>query len=471
MYGYLESSPEPLLRAKVEKLKKPEGRAAVQPTKKMARRRISKKGDLDALAAKLSPGEFLFQAFVAHGAEEESPICPDGTPGDYYYRSYTEKRVAGLHAPIWKLKQGDTFSNWQVCRDSFQGAFPPAEIKFPEEQTHERTYRAYLQETASSTSTTHRIVQKGWDAVEASKKEVAEEKAQVAALRAKLEPDKAKFEDDQKTEEWSAMGWKKKAEAKVALLAEERNRWKEACERDNNKKRTLRNEAVNLKAEIERLKKEKADAEAARDEARSHRERSEQRELETCLTLALRNKEIAELTSLLLDQEQTKTELDSTKKDLQLVQVEKAEVARHLSETEEKLEGAETARVMAESLVEPLTNNMLWLQHHGIIDVANSILNSIELDESVAKLMMTARHDGYAQGYVECSLHVTNALKVDWDTSRSATCWIDTNAAFAAAKKEYNNLRVPVMDLVTDALQQENYVDRLKESFQMKQRP
>ncbi|MFS7977621.1 hypothetical protein Hanom_Chr10g00906171 [Helianthus anomalus] len=44
---------------------------------------------------------------------------------------------------------------------------------------------------------------KEWDAFEASKKEVAEEKEKVAVLRAKLEADQAKFEGEQKTEEWS----------------------------------------------------------------------------------------------------------------------------------------------------------------------------------------------------------------------------------------------------------------------------
>ncbi|KAJ0495254.1 hypothetical protein HanPI659440_Chr12g0477961 [Helianthus annuus] len=168
---------------------------------------------------------------------------------------------------------------------------------------------------------------KEWDAFEASKKEVAEEKAKVAILRAKLEADQAKFEGELKTEEWSAMGWKTKAEAQAALLSEKRKRWREISEKDNNEKMGLRNNVNNLKAEIERLKKEKADAEAARDEARSHRERSEQREVQTCANLALRNKEIEELTSLLTDQEQAKAELESAKKDLQLGRVEKAEVA------------------------------------------------------------------------------------------------------------------------------------------------
>ncbi|KAF5799416.1 hypothetical protein HanRHA438_Chr00c02g0843111 [Helianthus annuus] len=286
---------------------------------------------------------------------------------------------------------------------------------------------------------------KEWDAVEASKKEVAEEKEKVAVLRAKLEADQAKFEGEQKTEEWLAMSWKKKAEAEAAQLVEARKRWKEV--------------------EIEKLKKEKADVEAAREEARSRRERNEQREVQTCATLTLRNKEIEELTSLLIEQEQIQAELESAKKDLQLAKVETAEAMHRLTDTEEKLESSETARVMAESLVEPLKNNMLWMKHHGIINVANSILNSIDLDQTVANLMVTARHDGYAQGYAECTQQVTNALRVNWDTSRSATRGVDTGAAHATAKEEYNNLRLPVMDLVTTTLQSENFVDQLKEIF------
>ncbi|KAJ0801374.1 hypothetical protein HanPI659440_Chr03g0116541 [Helianthus annuus] len=241
--------------------------------------------------------------------DENSPLRPDETPGDYYYRAYLEKRASDIHAPVWKLKQGDTLSDWQVCRDWLQGIFSPAEIKFQEEQSYEHTYHSYLEETVSSTSTIYLIVRecrsmyKEWDAFEASKKEVVEEKAKVAILRAKLEADKAKFEGEQNTDEWSAMGWKRKVEAEAAQLAEARKRLKEMCEKDNNEKRALRIDVNNLKAEIEKLKKEKADAEAARDESRSHRERSEQREVQTYATLALRNKEIKELTSLLNDQE------------------------------------------------------------------------------------------------------------------------------------------------------------------------
>ncbi|MFS7969586.1 hypothetical protein Hanom_Chr09g00810961 [Helianthus anomalus] len=234
------------------------------------------------------------------------------------------------------------------------------------------------------------------------------------------------------------MGWKNKAEAEAAQLVEARKRWKEIFKEGECGGRSC-------------------------DEAWSHREQSEQRELQTCATLALRNKEIEELTSLLTDQELTKAELESAKKDLQLERVEKAEAACRLAEIEKKLESSETARVTVESLVEPLKNDMLWMQHHGIINVANSILNSIDLDQTVANLMVTARNDGYTQGYTECTQQVTDALRVDWDTSRSAMRGVDTSAAHAAAKAEYNNLRLPMMDLITTALQYEDFLSQLKE--------
>ncbi|KAJ0482617.1 hypothetical protein HanIR_Chr13g0655931 [Helianthus annuus] len=105
---------------------------------------------------------------------------------------------------------------------------------------------------------------------------------------------------------------------------------------------------------------------------------------------------------------------------------------------------------------------MLWLKDRGIITIANSVLNSDELDETVAHLLVVARNDGYAQGYAECSQHVVNDLKVDWDTSRSATHGVDTEAALAAAKTQFNTLQLPVMDLITVALQSEDFVTQLR---------
>ncbi|MFS7953497.1 hypothetical protein Hanom_Chr07g00619391 [Helianthus anomalus] len=222
---------------------------------------------------------------------EESPIRPEETLGDYYYRSYLRREL-----PIFMRLYG-----------SSSKAIP------------------FL---------IGRFVVIGY---KASKKEASEEKARVALLRAKLEVDQAKFESEQKTEEWSTAGWKRKVESETALLSRERRRWREICEKDNNEKMGRRNNINNLKVEFEKLNKEKTEAEAARDEERSHRERSEQREVQTCATLALKNMEIDELTSLLSDQEQIQAELESAKKVLQLERVKKVETSRRLAETKGKL--------------------------------------------------------------------------------------------------------------------------------------
>ncbi|KAJ0488655.1 hypothetical protein HanHA300_Chr12g0435231 [Helianthus annuus] len=50
-------------------------------------------------------------------ANENSPIRPDETLGDYYYRTYSEKNASDIHAPVWNSKKGDTFSDCRVCRD------------------------------------------------------------------------------------------------------------------------------------------------------------------------------------------------------------------------------------------------------------------------------------------------------------------------------------------------------------------
>ncbi|MFS7913252.1 hypothetical protein Hanom_Chr02g00139671 [Helianthus anomalus] len=222
-------------------------------------------------------------------------------------------------------------------------------------------------------------------------------------------------------------------------------------------------------AEIEKLKKEKVDAEAAREEARSHMERSEQREVHTCATLDLRDKEIEELIALLSEQEQLKAEVESAKKDLELERTEKAETSRRLAETEEKLENSETARATVESELEPLKSDKLWLKEHGIASVAESILNSEELDKTVAHPLVVAQNDGYAHGYAECSHHVVNSLKVDCDTSKSATHGVNIEVALAAAKAQFNNLQLLVMDLINVTLQSEDHVAQLKEIFPVRE--
>ncbi|MFS7948268.1 hypothetical protein Hanom_Chr06g00557961 [Helianthus anomalus] len=108
-------------------------------------------------------------------SNENSPIRPNESPGDYYYRCYSEKQADEVHM-LW-----------------LKGTFPPGEIKFQEGPPHEQTYHSYLEEATSYTSSMHHIVRewhsmhKEWASFKSSKKKAAEDEAQGAQLRAKLE--------------------------------------------------------------------------------------------------------------------------------------------------------------------------------------------------------------------------------------------------------------------------------------------
>ncbi|KAJ0835144.1 hypothetical protein HanRHA438_Chr16g0751791 [Helianthus annuus] len=305
----LESSPEHLVQRNAGKRKQADTDAEGQPPNKIQRKKITRKGNLDAFISESAPkttevvdggveetvevekpvdvavevekvvnpevvdGVTVEEQGSFSGAGKNSPICPEETLGDYYYRTYYEKDASKLHAHIWNVKKGHFLGLARVPR----------------------------------------------------------------------------------------------------LAAGDISAW---------------GDQVSGKS----VEKEKADAEVALEEARSHRERSEQREVQACATLALRDKELGELTALLSDQEQLK-------KDLELAFSEKTEASHRLTETEEKLENSETARATAESELEPLKSDMAWLKDRGIACVAESVLNSEELDKTVARLVVAARKDGYAQGY------------------------------------------------------------------------
>ncbi|MFS7966203.1 hypothetical protein Hanom_Chr09g00771091 [Helianthus anomalus] len=54
---------------------------------------------------------------------EPSPIRPEDILGDIYYKSCDESRTNDIHTPIWKIRHGDTFADFQPCREWFMRAF------------------------------------------------------------------------------------------------------------------------------------------------------------------------------------------------------------------------------------------------------------------------------------------------------------------------------------------------------------
>ncbi|MFS7946247.1 hypothetical protein Hanom_Chr06g00533771 [Helianthus anomalus] len=219
---------------------------------------------------------------------------------------------------------------------------------------------------------------------------------------------------------------------------------------------------TNLEVEEQRLKKSEADFKERYEEAKSHRERVEDRDL------AGKDMEIAKLKRRLheaqegLDAEKQKTESLEIDLEAEKVKAESAEEALKISISAPNV--AQTNYAEAQSIVDTLLTDSEWMQHHAVAHVANSILNATELDKAVAGLIMAARAADHRVGYVECTQHVEEALKQHFGMRH---CSVSDQAEEMLVKAEdtYDNLSISVMDLVTDALKHENYVTRLKSIF------
>ncbi|KAM0040445.1 hypothetical protein Hdeb2414_s0012g00393961 [Helianthus debilis subsp. tardiflorus] len=164
-----------------------------------------------------------------------------------------------------------------------------------------------------------------------------------------------------------------------------------------------------------------------------------------------------------LDAEKQKMQSLEIDLEAERVKAESADEACKISIS--ALNVAQTNYTEAQSIVDTLLADSEWMQHHGVAHVANSILNATELDKVVAWLTMVARAAGHRAGYVKCTQHVEEALKQHFGTRH---CSVSDQAEEMLVKAEdtYDNLSLPVMDLVTDALKHEDYVARLKSIFE-----
>ncbi|KAJ0873945.1 hypothetical protein HanPSC8_Chr11g0458411 [Helianthus annuus] len=97
--------------------------------------------------------------------------------------------------------------------------------------------------------------------------------------------------------------------------------------------------------------------------------------------------------------------------------------------------------------------------------IANSILNATELDRVVVALTMVARAAGHHVGCVECAAHVEDALRTRFGTRH---CSVSEGAeeGLLKAEENYDNLSLPIKDLVSEALKHDNYVARLRSIFE-----
>ncbi|KAJ0462472.1 hypothetical protein HanOQP8_Chr16g0638461 [Helianthus annuus] len=194
-----------------------------------------------------------------------SPIRAEDMLGDKYYKTYDESHANELHAPVWNLKQSDTFSEFGASREWMMGAFPRGEVRHQKDRGHDHLYRSYIYAEANASSTSHQIAREwrtiylersGW---EKHRKRLATEAKLFEQAQAKFQEEKVAFEKEKKSEEWGLQGLKLKLQASEDTLAEERQKWRVACKNDNKKMYIAHTKITNLEARVEEFKKSEAD--------------------------------------------------------------------------------------------------------------------------------------------------------------------------------------------------------------------
>ncbi|MFS7966846.1 hypothetical protein Hanom_Chr09g00778641 [Helianthus anomalus] len=238
------------------------------------------------------------------------------------------------------------------------------------------------------------------------------------------------------------------------------------CKNDNDKMYRTRTENTNLKAQDqvstktivdlssqnEELAKSKAYIEERHEAAKVHREHVEQNQVCTASICVLQENEIQRLNTHLTAQEELRQQLVSKDKDMAGKDAKIAKLQRRLCESQKKVDSLE---------IDFEAEN----QRAGG-PVANVVLNSAELDQTVAALAVAVRHMGHHEGYTECTSHDEARLKVKWENSHCSTS-VEVGTVFAKAQESYNHVALPIMDLVSEALQHNDYVAPLKAIFEV----
>ncbi|MFS7951720.1 hypothetical protein Hanom_Chr07g00598451 [Helianthus anomalus] len=313
-----------------------------------------------------------------------------------------EGRGDAPHQPPWGLKQKDTFLEFTSCRDWLLNSIPPGEVNRQRERNHSTLYHAYVEKY-------HERLLKHVKNFKKSKSSFDEEKA--------------KFETDKKAEEWGREGLKGKLRAADELLAKERADWKAICAKDNERMYAAHAKITDLEGQVVELKKKKMeDAQATK----------EQVEVELKATISSRDKdliakdvEIAELKRHLQEQvdksESLEIDLEAKKGNAASAEEgrQKAEEARNVSTA--ALNVAQNNYSEVQGIVDTLATDAEWMRGRGVCLV-------------------------FGQAFDTSHCSVTD--KAD--------------AELARAEKAYDHLSLPVMDLVMDTLNHDDWCQRLK---------
>ncbi|MFS8024298.1 hypothetical protein Hanom_Chr16g01461591 [Helianthus anomalus] len=133
-------------------------------------------------------------------------------------------------------------------------------------------------------------------------------------------------------------------------------------------------------------------------------------------------------------------EVASKDKDLHAKDVEIEELKRRLHEQNDKNESLE-----------------IDLEAERVkVATAEEAKQRAEMDAAVAAFIDASRAVGRCGGYLECAHHVEEAFGQEFDISLCSVT-DQADAALARAEGVYDNLSLPVMDLVTEALKHDDW--------------
>ncbi|KAJ0944174.1 hypothetical protein HanPSC8_Chr03g0113251 [Helianthus annuus] len=385
------------------------------------------------------------------GGYNPNVIGAKDTVGDIYYKTYTEEeRGDVLHQAPWSLKQKDTFIEFGASREWFLNSFPPGEVNRQRAKPHEMLYRTYILGEANARAANHQIVREWRTMVreradwEAYRERMLKRIADFEKSKAAFDEERAKFEADKKAEEWGREGCRKNS----TML---RSNWPRR--RPSSSVYAPKTTSVPMVYDKRSLgeKTAKQQMEVELTEAKvqlSNKDRD----------LHAKDVEIAELKRRLNEQidrcESLEIDLEAEK-----VKAADAEEARAVSTA--ALNVAQTNYSEAQGIVDTLVSEAEWMRTRGVVLVANSILNANELDRAVAALTDAARAVGHRGGYLECADHVEQMLGQEFDTSHCSVTE-RADAALASAENSYDNLSLPIMELVVESLKKDDWCQRLK---------
>ncbi|KAF5816363.1 hypothetical protein HanXRQr2_Chr03g0133531 [Helianthus annuus] len=415
-------------------------------------------------------GRYASSSASSGGAGGFNPnvVGAKDTVGDIYYKTYNEEeRGDAPHQAPWSLKQKDTFHEFAPCREWFLNSFTPAEVNRQRAKPHEMLYRTFILGEANARAANHQIVREwrtmvreraDWEAYrERSLKRIAEFEKSKAALG----EERAKFEADKRAEEWGREGLQKKLHNVEEQLAKEKAEFKRICAQDNERAYAARQKIVDLEAKV-------ADLTSKVEEAQGEKAAKQQVEVELSAAkvqlsskdrdLHAKDVEIAELKRRLNEQIDR---CESLEIDLEAERVTAATAKEARAVSTAALNVAQTNYSEAQGIVDTLVSEAEWMRTRGVVLVANSILNAGELDRAVAALTDAARAVGHRGGYVECASHVEQMLGQEFDISHCSVTE-HADAALAGAENSYDNLSLPIMDLVVESLKKDDWCQRLK---------